>query len=173
MKYFSGHNRSGRVLAWVGACAIIAVGMAPNSAWAADCRTLASVTQSADLANNTNDGGHVDKHVVGQAVPAGSARTVGTTAYNSATAYDAVWQAYLGDTTSPVPDCLSTGANNIDPDVPVANLGLVLPYAISSCTAAAAGDCTTWGAATATSAQFVFRRLPSGDWILLTAFPRP
>lgn len=167
------HNRSGRVLALLGACAVVALGMAPNAAWAADCRTIATVTHSADLANNTADGGHVDKHVVGQPVPAGSTQGVGTTAYENITSYNAVWGAYLADTTSPVPDCLSTGSGNIDPNVPVANLGLPLPLAISTCATSAAGVCTAWGAATATSAQFVFRRLASGDWILLTAFPRP
>jgi len=172
MTHFSMRNLSGRTLGLLGACAVVALGMAPNGAWAADCRTVATVTQSADLTHNTTDGGHVDKHVVGQPVPAGSPRTVGTTAYNSVAAYNTVWQAYVTDTTSPVPDCIATGPSNIDPNVPVANLGLPLPLAISNCTAAAAGDCTTWGAATAASAQFVFRRLSSGDWILLTAFPR-
>lgn len=172
MKYSSMHNRSGRVLALLGACAVVALGMAPNAAWAADCRTIATVTHSANLANNTADGGHVDKHVVGQPVPAGSTQGVGTTAYDNITSYNAVWGAYLADTTSPVPNCLSTGSDKIDPNVPVANLGLPLPLAISTCTTTSPNGCTAWGAATATSAQFVFKRL-GGDWILLTAFPRP
>lgn len=171
MEYFSRHNRSGRVLAWVGACAVIALGMAPNAVWAADCRTDVNIEASAVPADNAGVGGHLAEHIIGMAPRA----AVGNTAYPSEEAFTDVWTLYkaMSFVNAGSPDCTPTGTNNIYKAVQQANFGGdAIP--MRTCTAVADGACSTWNNGDASSIVFTFRRdAPNGDWYILTSYPQP
>lgn len=168
------NSTSLRALAWVSALLVLVLSVAPNAAWALDCRGINTVANSAILANNTAAGGHVAKHVIGQPHPPGPPATLNTTAFQNGGDYAQAWAAYAGlalaQGQAGYPDCVQGAAPYMQ--IPLATLGIA-NLNLQQCTNIANGACTAWGAAAAAnSVQFGFVN-NGGNWILNTAFPRP
>lgn len=144
-----------------------------RSAHAQDCRTLPSVVASAVSAANNGMQGHINKHIfqaVAPALPGNSA--MGATLYDPVADWNAVWTAYQAVPMAPAPNC---GANHNN----VAAPAVLAPLIVNGHTCTAVSplnntQCTTLAAAgfppTDHMVVFAWR---GGQWIILTAYPRP
>ena len=144
------------------------------SAYAQDCRAIASVVASAVSGANNGMQGHINKHIfqaVAPNLPSNSA--MGATLYDPVADWNAVWGAYQASPMAPAPQCVAGGAAN------VAQPAVLAPLIVNghTCTAVSPANNTQCTALAAnafapTDHQVVFA-WRGGQWIILTAYPRP
>lgn len=166
-----------RALALLSACAIFALTLTPNRAWAfTDCRTLDTVIASADPATNAGMHGHLAKHVVNMDYQLlSNPQIVGTRAYPDTDTFTEVWDAYalLPYDRAGRPNC-DGSVGSPRGQIPFARLVDVDGFNVSVCADAADGACLDWNVGAATgNVTFSFTRNGDGAWILNTSYPYP
>lgn len=144
-----------------------------RTANAQDCRTLPSVIASAVSGANNGMQGHINKHIfqaVAPALPGNSA--MGATMYDPVADWNTAWAAYQAVPMAPVPNC-GANHNNVAAPAVLAPLNIaghtctaVDPVNNTQCTAMAANTFDP----TDHMVVFAWR---GGQWIILTAYPRP
>ena len=145
-----------------------------RSAHAQDCRTLPSVIASAVSGANNGMQGHINKHIFQAVAPALPGNTaMGATLYDPVADWNTTWAAYQVVPMAPAPQCVAGGAANVAHPAVLAPLNIaghtctaVNPVNNTQCTAMAANIFDP----TDHMVVFAWR---GGQWIILTAYPRP
>jgi len=139
------------------------VGITISPTLAANCKTIASVQQSADPpTNNTGMGGHLTGHINGLAPPPGWSYA-NKTLFTSQPEYIGAWRNYL-KTNTPVLNCAGAGPHQV---ISVQTLLKKPKIGAISCRNAA---CTQSNKTQMPNIFFAYV-YANGNWILNTAFP--
>lgn len=140
--------------------------------FAAPCGTVTSVQNSAILANNTADGGHVLKHITGAVNPPTSQRNA--TMFADTGQYSNVWNGYTQYGVQV--DCADGSANGakVSQQIAVSDLNLSTDDdTLQACqcgTNVVNNTCRKGYFNFSSTITFVFKVVNS-KWILLTAYP--
>ncbi|MBR8839981.1 MAG: hypothetical protein DSM106950_39785 [Stigonema ocellatum SAG 48.90 = DSM 106950] len=144
----------------------ISITLKPSSAFAATCREIDSVKQSADLQQNTRIGGHVTQHIDGLNPPPNTSQK-GKTLFEDQAKFKNAWKSYQS-INNPVQCTKSAASQTVD----IHKLNLQFLGAFSCTEADANGHCTKKDSYMAKEVFFGFI-LHDGKWILNTAYPIP
>ncbi|MCR4379172.1 MAG: hypothetical protein NUV50_13905 [Rhodospirillales bacterium] len=150
-----------------------------GEAHAASCVSTASVTASANLADNAAYKGHVGAHVKGEGTAGRTASSVGRAVYNSAVDFASIWAKLVSIDATDCP--VNPGSNNV---VVVrmtalqAGTSAVEGYNCSAVDGAEVSKCTAvTGQFTPANYYFQFQykntspKLQGSNWVLNTAYP--
>lgn len=135
--------------------------------WAATCRDIQSVNESAVISKNTGMGGHLTQHILGETPPNGKSQD-GKTLFANPKNWNDAWRQYKY-ISNPV-NCGSGG--QAQQTVSLEKLGIKYMDALSCKAANQQGECTKYDTymAEAVFYGFIFK---DGNWIINTAFPVP
>ncbi len=149
-----------------------------RSAHAQDCRQLQSVIDSADPFRNTGMAGHINKHIfAAQAPHLVNNSALNATMYRTIPNWNSLWGTYQNANILNPPQCPALGAvNPFHDDIAPNALPARGQVNGHDCTAVDGNNhtqCTTLANQFAPSNyRFVFA-WRGGQWIILTAYPRP
>ncbi|HTW84309.1 MAG TPA: hypothetical protein VMD91_09600 [Candidatus Sulfotelmatobacter sp.] len=136
---------------------------------AAACKDVPTIIHSADLANNTADGGHVKQHVLGETPPVGTSQA-GKTLFADKAKYAAAWRQYTYYGTAQCAGGSEGKVANQTMTLDQLHMGHLDAY---SCTAANPnGTCSAKTLYMAHSITYGFK-FTGGKWILNTCYPIP
>ncbi|GAB4194923.1 MAG: hypothetical protein Tsb002_26930 [Wenzhouxiangellaceae bacterium] len=148
--------------------AVIAAGFT-SACHAVECRSIASVQQSAIAANNNAAGGHLNQHIDGATPPAGYSQA-NKTLFTSTQEYTGFWNNYQ-DPQKYKGNAVNCAGNHVRQKVTVYSVLKKDKIGGYNCTAADGnGQCTAQTRSQFSNVQLDFE-IVNGNWILLTAYP--